>query len=105
MRYNIPELQCAPGRASQVLPHPHSSLAHSVQHLHPQPHGHGLPQPNGQHFPMAPLREGPGARPDMSSPEDSDEEEEEEEAPAPKWQGIESIFEAYQDYIEGEQFD
>lgn len=38
----------------------------------------------------------------MSGPEDSEEEEEdEEEAPASRWQGIESIFEAYQEYVEG----
>lgn len=37
----------------------------------------------------------------MSGPEDSEEEEEdEEEAPASRWQGIESIFEAYQEYVE-----
>lgn len=35
----------------------------------------------------------------MSAPEDSDEDEE-EEPPAPRWQGIESIFEAYQEYVE-----
>uniref|UniRef100_A0A1A8SE60 Neurofilament medium polypeptide n=1 Tax=Nothobranchius rachovii TaxID=451742 RepID=A0A1A8SE60_9TELE len=32
--------------------------------------------------------------------EECEEEEEEEEPPVSKWQGIESIFEAYQDYIE-----
>lgn len=45
-------------------------------------------------------------REDLSGPDDSEEEEEEEEeeqAPASKWQGIESIFEAYQEYVEGEQ--
>lgn len=44
-------------------------------------------------------------REDLSGPEDSEEEEdeEEEEAPVSKWQGIESIFEAYQEYIEGRQ--
>ena len=36
----------------------------------------------------------------MSAPEDS-EEDEEEEPPASRWQGIESIFEAYQEYVEG----
>lgn len=44
-------------------------------------------------------------REDLSGPEDSGEEEEEEEeedeAPSFKWQGIESIFEAYQEYVEG----
>lgn len=42
-------------------------------------------------------------REDLSGPDDSEEEEEEEEeAPTSKWQGIESIFEAYQEYVEGE---
>lgn len=42
-------------------------------------------------------------REDMSGPEDSEEEdeEEEEEASVFKWQGIESVFEAYQEYVEG----
>ena len=50
-------------------------------------------------------REAPGAREDLSGPEDSEEEEdeEEEEAPASKWRGIESIFEAYQEYVEGKR--
>lgn len=44
-------------------------------------------------------------REDMSAPEDSEEEdeEEEEETSVFKWQGIESIFEAYQEYVEGKQ--
>lgn len=44
-------------------------------------------------------------REDLSGPENSEEEEddEEEEPPVSKWQGIESIFEAYQEYIEGKQ--
>ena len=40
----------------------------------------------------------------LSGPDDTEEEEEEEdEAPPPRWQGIEAIFEAYQEYIEGEK--
>lgn len=44
-------------------------------------------------------------RDNLSGPDDSEEEEEEEEdeAPPSRWQGIESIFEAYQEYVEGEK--
>ncbi|KAI9542733.1 hypothetical protein NQZ68_017744 [Dissostichus eleginoides] len=94
--HNIPELQSAPGRPPQ-----HSQ---SLSNAHPFPHplSHAHPQPNGQHFSAGLHREASGAREDLSGPEDSeeDQEEEEEEAPASKWQGIESIFEAYQEYVE-----
>lgn len=94
VHYNIPELQSAPGRP----PQPHSQ-SHSNAHSFPHPHS----QPNGQHFSAPQHREASGMREDLSGPEESeeDEEEEEEEAPASKWQGIESIFEAYQEYVEG----
>lgn len=95
VHYNIPELQSTPSRPPPPHTHPH---AHSIQH----PHSHPLPQPNGQHCPPHPHREPPGVREEQSAPEDSeeDEEEEEEEASVPRWQGIEAIFEAYQEYIE-----
>uniref|UniRef100_A0A4W5QGU7 Genetic suppressor element-like domain-containing protein n=1 Tax=Hucho hucho TaxID=62062 RepID=A0A4W5QGU7_9TELE len=95
VHYNIPELQSAPSRPPPPHPHTHS---HSIQHPHSHPH----PQPNGQHCPPHPHREPPGVREEQSAPEDSeeDEEEEEEEVPVPRWQGIEAVFEAYQEYIE-----
>lgn len=102
VHYNIPELQNAPSRPPQPLSQPHSSappfplpLSHSLSH----------PQPNGQHFPMPLHKEAAVMREDLSGPDDSEEEDDEEEdqAPVPKWQGIESIFEAYQEYIEGKQ--
>lgn len=37
---------------------------------------------------------------DEEEVDEDDEEEEAEEAPR-KWQGIESIFEAYQEYVDG----
>lgn len=43
---------------------------------------------------------------DQDSEEDDDEddsEEEAEEAPRRPWQGIEAIFEAYQEHIEGRE--
>ena len=102
VHYNIPELQSAPGRPPQ--PPPHSQSHSNAQSFpHPLPHAHAHPQPNGQHFSVALHREASGTREDLSGPEDSEEEEEEEEEEAPpsKWQGIESIFEAYQEYVEG----
>lgn len=99
VHYNIPELQSVPGRP----PQPHSQ-PHTNAHSFPHPLSHSHPQPNGQHI-SAPLhREASGMREDLSGPDDSEEEEEEEEeTPTSKWQGIESIFEAYQEYVEGEQ--
>ncbi|XP_010776752.1 genetic suppressor element 1-like [Notothenia coriiceps] len=96
VHYNIPELQSAPGRP------PQHSQSHSNAHPFPHPLSHAHPQPNGQHFSAGLHREASGAREDLSGPEDSeeDQEEEEEEAPVSKWQGIESIFEAYQEYVE-----
>lgn len=81
MHYNIPELQSGTGRISHPIPHP--SL-----------------QPNGLHCT-------PGARRNEvhqmdSESEEGDEDEDEEEPRGPRWHGIESIFEAYQDYVEGE---
>lgn len=77
IHYNIPELQ-----SSSRLP---------------------LPPHNGQQEPTA-LRKGPLTQ---ETDQDSEEEEEEdggeddEEPPRRKWQGIEAIFEAYQEHIEG----
>lgn len=78
IHYNIPELQ-----ASSRVP---------------------LPQQNGQPDAQPP-RKGlipPEHDKDSDSEgEEEDEEEEEDECPRPKWQGIEAIFEAYQEHIEG----
>ncbi|KYO37936.1 genetic suppressor element 1 isoform A [Alligator mississippiensis] len=77
IHYNIPELQ-----ASSRVP---------------------LPQQNGQPDAQPP-RKGlipPEHDKDSDSEgEEEDEEEEEDECPRPKWQGIEAIFEAYQEHIE-----
>lgn len=99
VHYNIPELQSTPGRPLQTHSQPHSN-AHSFPHPLSQTH----PQSNGQHTSVPPHREVSGTRDNLSGPDDSEEEEEEEEdeAPPSRWQGIESIFEAYQEYIEGE---
>ncbi|XP_071776383.1 genetic suppressor element 1-like [Centroberyx gerrardi] len=86
-----------------------NSLPHSVSPLK-RPNLHHAPQHahiNGHHFhsPLA-QRDAPGPRDHLSEEEEEesgeeeeDEEEEMEEAPR-KWQGIESIFEAYQEYMD-----
>lgn len=78
IHYNIPELQ-----SSSRLP---------------------LPQHNGQQEPLA-MRKGPLTQEtDQDSEEEEEEEdgeEDDEEPPRRKWQGIEAIFEAYQEHIEG----
>lgn len=79
VHYNIPELQ-----SSSRLP---------------------LPQHNGQQEPPA-VRKGPLAQETDQDSEEEEEEEEDgdeddEEPPRRKWQGIEAIFEAYQEHIEG----
>ncbi|XP_064414690.1 genetic suppressor element 1 isoform X3 [Latimeria chalumnae] len=59
-----------------------------------------LPQQNGQHE-VQQARKGLTQEPEADSDEtEEEEEEEEEEAPRPKWQGIEAVFEAYQEYME-----
>lgn len=77
VHYNIPELQ-----PSSRLP---------------------LPQHNGQQEPPA-GRKGPLPQEMDQDSEEGDEEEvdeEDEDPPRRKWQGIEAIFEAYQEHIEG----
>lgn len=111
VHYNIPELQSAPGRSASSSSsssahhhHPAHSHAHPHHHPHPHPHSHPHPQPNGPHCPLPPPRpEHAGPRNELSADEDSDDEEyeDEDEAPTSRWQGIEAIFEAYQEYIEG----
>ncbi|XP_069872993.1 genetic suppressor element 1-like isoform X1 [Dipodomys merriami] len=79
VHYNIPELQ-----SSSRLP---------------------PPQPNGQQEPSAGGHGPLVQEPDRESEEEEDgsedsEDEEDQEAPRRKWQGIEAIFEAYQEHIE-----
>ena len=79
VHYNIPEL-----RSSSRLP---------------------LPQRDGQQEPPA-GRKGPLAQemdPDSEEEEDDDGEEDDEDPPRRKWHGIEVIFEAYQEHVEGMQ--
>lgn len=79
VHYNIPEL-----RSSSRLP---------------------LPQRDGQQEPPA-GRKGPLAQevdPDSEEEEDDDGEDDDEDPPKRKWHGIEAIFEAYQEHVEGMQ--
>ncbi|XP_071357772.1 genetic suppressor element 1-like isoform X2 [Trachinotus anak] len=80
----------------------HSNINHAPQHAHI----------NGHHFHSAVANRGTAAprenlsdeEEEESGQEEEDEEEEEEEEEAEeaprKWQGIESIFEAYQEYVD-----
>ncbi|XP_029821380.1 genetic suppressor element 1 [Manacus vitellinus] len=77
IHYNIPELQAS----TRLAGPPHNGTAEG---------------------PLAHRALPPLPRDSASEEEDEEEEEEEEEEdyPRPKWQGIEAIFEAYQEHIE-----
>ncbi|XP_055029391.2 genetic suppressor element 1 isoform X1 [Misgurnus anguillicaudatus] len=75
VHYNIPELQSTAGRSKS--------------------------QTNGQRGPPPPCYQELPAEEEFEDGEEEDDTEEEEEAAfAPRWQGIEAIFEAYQEYTE-----
>ncbi|XP_026110594.1 genetic suppressor element 1-like, partial [Carassius auratus] len=76
VHYNIPELQSTPSRSK---PHPHPPSL----------------QPNGQHCPPQPSRQE-----SEEKVEDEADDTEEDEPTTSGWQGIEAIFEAYQEYVE-----
>lgn len=90
------------------MPHSVSQLKNSST---PYPLIHALQhgQINGYHFhPLAAGRDTPGPREDLSDEDEEESGQEEEsdevemeEAPR-KWQGIEAIFEAYHEYVDGE---
>jgi len=90
-------------KTDRSLPHSISQLK-SSSHLAPQ-HSHV----NGHHFhSVVASGELPVQRENLSDEdeeesgqEEEEEEEEMEEAPR-KWQGIEAVFEAYQEYTDGE---
>ncbi|XP_062442347.1 genetic suppressor element 1 isoform X2 [Rhea pennata] len=84
IHYNLPELQ-APGRPPGP---PHNG----------QPEALPPPLPRA----LAPLERRHDSASDDGEGDDEEEEEEgeEEEYPRPKWQGIEAIFEAYQEHLE-----
>lgn len=107
-------------KAERSLPHSISQLKNSnhLQHHHPQPlhlhHHRQVPQHaqlngNHLHFPAAASTATAGSQENLSDEdeeescpeEDEGEEEGTEQAPR-RWQGIEAIFEAYQEYVDGE---
>ncbi|XP_051740175.1 genetic suppressor element 1 [Ctenopharyngodon idella] len=58
-------------------------------------------QTNGHSCHLSPLHNSPGVRNDLSAGEGISSDEDEEEEPfSPRWKGIESIFEAYEEYME-----
>ncbi|XP_051547700.1 genetic suppressor element 1-like isoform X1 [Myxocyprinus asiaticus] len=58
-------------------------------------------EPNGRFCRISPYQDSPGVRHELSAGEDiSEDENGEDETLSPRWKGIESIFEAYQEYIE-----
>ncbi|XP_058622761.1 genetic suppressor element 1 isoform X3 [Onychostoma macrolepis] len=58
-------------------------------------------QSNGHSCHISAQRESPGVRNDLSAEEGvSSDEDEEEESFGPRWKGIESVFEAYEEYME-----
>ncbi|KAF7662922.1 hypothetical protein LDENG_00223140 [Lucifuga dentata] len=92
-------------KADRSLPHNTSPLKSSTLHQAVQ-----RAHINGHHFHPAPAHRDPQQghlsdeeeeeeEEEESGPEEENEEEEIEEAPR-KWQGIEAIFEAYQEYVD-----
>ncbi|XP_017261512.1 genetic suppressor element 1 isoform X2 [Kryptolebias marmoratus] len=96
---SVPEFR---GKPDHPPPHSAAQLKtfnHAPQHAHV----------NGHHFHLpATSRDAPAARDRLSDEEeaeseqeDEEEEEEEEEEGAPRrWQGIEAVFETYQEYVD-----
>lgn len=89
-------------KADRLLPHNTSPLKSSTLH-----HATQRAHINGHHFHPPPAHREPPAQQDHLSDEDEGEsepeeenEEEETEEPPRKWQGIEAIFEAYQEYMD-----
>lgn len=89
-------------KADRSLPQGISQLKSSNPSQAPQ---HAHLNGNHLHFPVA-STDAPGSRENLSDEDEEEscpEEEEEEMEEAPKkWQGIEAIFEAYQEYVDGE---
>uniref|UniRef100_A0A6I8PIE1 Gse1 coiled-coil protein n=1 Tax=Ornithorhynchus anatinus TaxID=9258 RepID=A0A6I8PIE1_ORNAN len=80
IRYNIPELQTSS----------HAPLSQQ----------NGQQDSSSARKGMVPQELDRDSEEEEEEEEDGEEEEEEEEPPRPKWQGIEAIFEAYQEHIE-----
>lgn len=78
----------------------HSSFNHAPQHAHIN--GHHFHSPVASRDAAAAPRESLSDEDEEESGQEEEDEEEEEAEEAPrKWQGIEAIFEAYQEYVDG----
>lgn len=74
--------------------HPSPGLQRAVNKL-------PIRQTNGHSWPVSAHRDSPVVSNDLSAGEGiSSDEDEEEESFSPRWKGIESIFAAYEEYIE-----
>ncbi|KAM4553283.1 genetic suppressor element 1-like isoform 1-T1 [Fundulus diaphanus] len=86
----------AGGKSERSLPqnNPHlktSHATHTAQHAHL----------NGHHFHLpAASQDAPALRERLSDEEEEESDDEEEEEAPRKWQGIEAVFEAYQEYVD-----
>lgn len=90
-------------KADHSLPHSIAQLKSSnINHVPQRPHinGHRFPSPAANRESLAP-QENLSDEDEEESGLEEEEEEEEEDTPR-KWQGIEAIFEAYQEYVDGE---
>lgn len=90
-------------KTNHLLPHNISQLKSSNLNHAPQSahiNGHHLISSVVSHDTTAPKENLSDEDEEVSCQEEEDEEDETEEAPR-KWQGIEAIFEAYHEYVDG----
>lgn len=90
-------------KTDHLLPHnisqlKSSNLNHVPQHAHIN--GHHLISPVASQDPAA-LRENLSDEDEEESGQEEEEDEEETEEAPRKWQGIEAIFQAYHEYVDG----
>ncbi|XP_014873239.1 genetic suppressor element 1-like isoform X3 [Poecilia latipinna] len=84
------------GKPERSLP-PHNPHLKTMHINHGAQHAHV----NGHHFHLpAASQDAPALREHLSNEEEEESDDEEEEEVPRKWQGIEAIFEAYQEYVD-----
>uniref|UniRef100_A0A087YHQ3 Gse1 coiled-coil protein n=1 Tax=Poecilia formosa TaxID=48698 RepID=A0A087YHQ3_POEFO len=84
------------GKPERSLP-PHNRHLKTMHINHGAQHAHV----NGHHFHLpAASQDAPALREHLSNEEEEESDDEEEEEAPRKWQGIEAIFEAYQEYVD-----
>uniref|UniRef100_UPI000B4D3248 genetic suppressor element 1 n=1 Tax=Lonchura striata TaxID=40157 RepID=UPI000B4D3248 len=77
-----------------------TSIHYNIPELQASAHPPAPPHNGTAEGPLRPLPPLPRDSASEDEDEEEEEEEEEEDYPRPKWQGIEAIFEAYQEHIE-----